>query len=477
MGKFVPFGEWLPDLPSGKNPGALTVSNVLPAETSYRPFPTTAVFSSNNLAARCQGAIVAESSNGNVYNFAGDSSALYQLTNTTFDIVTRLGSYSLVATQSWEFVQFGERVIAVNGHNNVVGSATDHQIQQISLGAAAFTNLSAATALAARTIAAVRDFVVIGNIVQYNSASGVYAQRIRWCGINNPDAWSAEATTLADFQDLVGDGGPVQKIIGGEYGVIFQRRAIYRMTFIGSPLVFQFDNVQRDIGLIAQGAAVGFQNLAFFLSDDGFYSFDGSVVNPIGRGRVDKTFYAEVDLNNLARITTTVHPSEKVVIWAYPTAADGTGNLVAALAFNWVYNKWSKLAISAQRLTRHISAGGALTLASFNTSNGLSRYTGSSGAATVDTGEFQLYDGARALITEVRPWIEGFSASAQISMITRNVLTESITVGSAVVPNATGFVPVRSSARYFRIRLATTSLTTFAHLQGVEVTASEEGKR
>lgn len=477
MGLFVPFGDWLPDLPSGKNPGALTVSNVLPAESSYRSFPTNTVFSSNNLTQRCQGAIVAEASNGNVYNFAGDSSALYQLTGTTFVSVTRAGNYSLVATQVWEFVQFGERVIAVNGHNNVVGSATDHQIQQLSLGAAAFTNLSAATAIAARTIAAVRDFVVIGNVVQYNSASGVYAQRIRWCGINNPDAWSADAATLSDYQDLVGDGGPVQKIIGGEYGVIFQRRAIYRMTFIGSPLVFQFDNVQRNIGLVAQGAAVGFQNLAFFLSDDGFYSFDGSVVNPIGRGRIDKTFYAEVDMTKLSRITCAVHPSEKVVIWAYPTSADGTGALVAALAFNWVYNKWSKLTINSERITRHISAGGALTLASYNTSNGLDKFDGSAASATIDTGEFQLYDGSRAIITEVRPWVEGNSASAQVTMITRNVLTESVSVGTAISPNDTGFCPVRTSARYMRIRLTTGTLVPYTHLQGVEIESAQEGKR
>lgn len=479
--RFIPFGEWLPDLPNYQNPGILDCDNVFPDAASYRSVPNLSAFSVNALVNRCQGAIVATDGNGNTYNFAGDRSALYMMVSATFVDVTRAvasgGAYASATSAGWEFAQFGNRLLAVNAHLGAT-SGTGTIIQQISLstGVTAFQNLG--PALRAVTISTVRDFVVIGNIVQDDSASGVYAQRVRWSAINNPDSWTADPATLADAQDLVGDGGPVYKIVGGEYGVIFQRHAIWRMTFVGSPLVFQFDNVQRNIGLVTPKAAASYQNLVFFLADDGFYVFDGSSVVPIGRGRIDDTFFAEVNMAQLSRINAVIHPTNKIVMWAYPTDANTEPNRI--LAYNWAFNRWSRITVTTELLAQQISAAGAVTLAAFATTHAMQRFAGSSMAATIVTGEMQLFPDMRATVHEIRPMVlSGASRSpgAQVAVGRRTVFTQDSSFTTAVSPNATGFAPVRVSGRYFSFKITTVNNGSFTHLQGVEVLAVPEGVR
>lgn len=481
MGQFIQFGEWLPDLPTHNNPGLTEANNVFPDAASYRSVPNLSAFSVNALGARCQGAVVAIDGDGNAYNIAGDASALYLLTSSTFTDATRPlgsgGAYTIQTSSTWEFSQFGNRLLACNGYSAPSG-INGSILQELSLssGTTQFHNLG--PVIRAKSIATVRDFVVLGNVFQDSSASGVYAQRVRWCAINNPDSWTADAATLADHQDLVGDGGPVMKIVGGEYGVIFQRNAIWRMTFVGSPLVFQFDNVQRNIGLVATKAAASYQNLVFFLADDGFYVFDGSNVTPIGRGRVDDTFRSEVNRGAYDRISSLIHPTEKLVLWAYPTGVATTPNKV--LAYNWAFNRWASHSASIEVLATQISAGNALTLAAFGTNHALWRYAGSAMAATVATGEMQLFPNRRATVHEIRPFVlAGLANSpgAQVAIATRELFTQDSSFGASTSPNATGFAPVRTSGRYMRFRVTTVNNGSFTHIQGIEVDAVPEGVR
>lgn len=480
MPQFLQFGEWLPDLPSFQNPGLTDAENVFPDAASYKSVPNLSAFSTNALLNVCKGAVIALDGAGNTFNVAGDRSALYVMTKTTFVDATRLlasgGAYTTAVNGGWEFAQFGNRLLAVAG---ISAAGTEGvQIQELSLSAATTTFHNLGLLIRAQTIATVRDFVVIGNLFQDTSASGQFAQRVRWSAINNPDSWTADAATLADHQDLVGEGGQVMRIIGGEYGVVFQRRAIWRMTFVGSPLVFQFDNVQRNIGLVTTRAAASYQNLVFFLSDDGFYVFDGSSVVPIGRGRVDDTFFAEVNMTELHRINAVIHPGNKLVMWAYPTGVNTTPDKV--LVYNWAFNRWSRLVVTSEILATQISAGGAVTLAAFSTLHAMQRFAGSAMAATITTGELQLFPNQRATIHEVRPIvISGVSNSpgVAVSIGRRDLFTQDSTFGAAVSPNTTGFAPLRTSARYHRIRITTTNNGSFTHLQGAEIDAAPEGVR
>lgn len=498
MSTFVPFGEWLPDLPPLNNPGATVAKNVIPDANSYRSFPNPVVYS-ESIGGVCKGAIVARDTSGNYYNYVGDTTAIYVNTVRSWSSVTRVASsYNTPTDDMWEFVQFGNSVIAVNGANADTP-------QTISLGAANFADLSGDPPRA-RHIATLRDFVVMGNI---SSTAGVAPQTVRWCAINNPTSWTADAATMADSQDLPGDGGWIQKIVGGEFGsgTVFQERAIYRMTFVGAPLVFQFDRVHTNIGVYAPQSVVSYRNFSFFLSEEGFYMFDGTNVIPIGNGKVDDTFFADLDRAFVHRIHAITDPTRKIVIWAYPGAGNANGNCNRLLIYNWVYRKWSRIEdVNIELMMRAVTGTytldgldtistnidtlpaslddpqwrtGNLLLAAFNSSHRLATFNGSAMPAVVETTETQFNHDVDGLtyVTELRPVATGLSASLTLAVATRNVLTQSATYQPAVSPNSTGFASVRATGRFHRFRITTSDNSGFDHLMGVDVTGTADGVR
>ena len=498
----IPFAEWLPDLPDIGNPGATVAENVIPAQQSYLPFKQPVVFSTS-LSARCQGAVIGRDTAGNSYNFAGDNNKLYQLVGTSWSNVSRLigGAYATPSDEFWEFAQWGNTVIGVNAFDAP---------QRISLGAANFIALPGAPPQA-RHIAVVRDFVVLGNI----SATAGMPQAVAWCAINNSDSWTADAATLADRQDLPGDGGWVQKVVGGEYGVIFQERAIFRMTFVGSPLIFQFDQVQQNIGAYAPQSVVAYQNLIFFLSEDGFYKFDGVNATPIGRGKVDKTFFANLDTSNYLRIQAAIDPVNKLVLWAYPTANNTGGNPDAILIYNWAFDKWASVVsvTDIEIITRSVSGAltldqldsintsidalpvsldsrrwnaGQLILSYFNNNHRLHQFVGENMGATIETGERQLNprQNGRTYLTEVRPIFQndgglggGISAVTSVRVVSRNNLLHSVDTSAITFVQSAGFAEVRNTARFQRVQVNINLGSTWQHLIGVDVEAQEAGGR
>lgn len=488
----VPFGEWLPDQPPTGLQGVVTATNVIPDANSYRPFPTLVPFATG-VSGRCLGGIVATDGAGNNYNYVGDASQLYSLVTTSFTSVTRAagGNYATADEDFWEFINWGNRIIGVNG--------TDLP-QQITLGAANFVDLS--VGVKAKHIAVMKDFVVLGNVS--DSAANVY--RVRWSAINNPTSFTVDAATLADYQDLPSEGGPVQKVLGGEFGVVMQQRAIHRMLFVGSPLIFQFDKVHAQIGAHAPQSAVRYQNNTYFLSEDGFYAFDGSGVIPIGRGKVDKFFYNDLAIANIDRVQGYIDAPNKLVLWAYPSGSNSGGNPDKLMVYSWAFDRWALVEglnielilnsvttgytldalddlysnIDMMPLSLDSSAwqGGQFILGAFNATHGLSRFNGSAMGATIETGEYQIFPDSRAMIQEVRPQADGLSASSSVMVVNRNKLTESASVGGTqTYPNETGFCQFRVDARYHRVRMVTAEFTEFVHLIGCEVKATPTGRR
>lgn len=497
MGFNVPFGEWLPDHPPFENPGATVAKNVIPGPTGYRAFPSLVTYSTS-LGARCQGAIVARDSTGNYFNYAGDASALYALSATSWADRTRSagdgGAYTTGTEDFWEYTQFGDTLIGVNGFTDAP--------QAITVGAALFTNL-AGSPPKAKHVTTIRDFVVMGNL----SATAFSPQMVRWSAINNATSWTPDAATLADFQNLPGDGGWIQRVLGGEYGTVFQERAIWRMTYVGSPLIFQFDKIHSNIGLYASQSAVQYRNFIFFLAEEGFMMFDGSNVQPIGQNKVDRTFFDDLDFNYIYRVQAAIDPFRKIVCWAYPGSGNVGGNPNRILVYNWSTERWTRVedqniellfsnrtaAVALDSIDSLFSsidavtpsldsafwAGGASVFSSFNSSHRLANFNGSPMAATVETPEMQfnrLPDGL-AYVTELKPILDGVGASVELSILARNVLTTSASTSAAVSPTSAGFCQVRSTARYHRFRLATTSATDFETLQGVDVTFIPDGVR
>jgi hypothetical protein len=491
----IEFGDLQADLPTLKNSGALKVDNVVPLAKGYGALPGFQALSSTGLTGSAVGLFTSFSASGST-NYAGDATKLYQMDSSlVFQDKSKSGGYSNSTTENardfWAFTQFGSNIIATNFADN---------IQKFEEGVdTAFSDL---ITLKAKYIAVIRDFVVVGYTEE---SSTTYNQRVKWSGINDSSTWTPSQTTQSGFQDIVGSHGNVQAIVGGESsGIVFMEKAIYRMSYIGVPLIFQFDKIADNIGAFAPKSVASYGNQIFFLAQDGFYKLtSGQQLTPIGNARVDNFFFDDLS-SNLDGITSAIDPNNSIVVWSYRgSGATGTTNN-KLLIYNYAVDKWSTgsgqdlefIASASQEafttlesldvlgdldnlprsLDSYYYGEGIVGLAGFNSENKFGKFIANSLSATIDTMEFEGAENKRSTLINCRPIVDGTSnTTVTVNPITRSSQLDPIVVGDAISTNDTGTCPLRSTSRYHRIRVNVSG--NFNTLSGVDVEVRPEGGR
>lgn len=499
----IPFGEYTPDQADFQNPGSANILNVVPrTEGSYGPAPSLSSVT-GALTARAQGGIYTRDKSANVWGFAGDATHLYKNVSgsTSWVDISKATNYTTATDERWEFVQFGERILATNFANPIQSYVMN--------SSALFADLAAA-APQARHMARVRDFLMVANTT--DGINGAIPQRVWWSAIDDPTNWPTPGTAAAaqvqsDYNDLVGEGGYNQGIVGGLAAAdvaVFQERNIWRGMYASPPVVFSFSVVESARGTPAPGSIVSLGPVVYYLADDGFYAFDGAQSVPIGDQKVDKSFWTEVDQSYLYRVSGAVDPLNKLIYWAYPGPQNSGGTPNRILIYNYAIKRWSK--IDQQQIEIMVSralttgytldqldpfgtletlpfsldsrawTGGRLNLAAFDTTHKLAFFSGTSLAATIETSEAQLNDKGSAHISRVWPMVD--TAQATVTLGRRDRLADAVTWGNATsMTSTTGSCPARSTGRYHRARVSIPAAAFWNHAQGVEFEARAVGRR
>jgi hypothetical protein len=324
----IAINEWAPDAAAFGNPGAPSIINAIPGLNSYLPFRQL-VSQTGALTAYPRGAIEAQDASKNTYQYAGDTTKLYTLTSGSWDDASRLagGAYATGTEEVWEFVRWKEQVIATN-------FSDDPQV--ITFSGANFAALT--TALRFRHVAVVRDFVVAGNT--FDSGDGTVRDRVRWSAIEDPTDWTVSPITGADARDLK-KGGGIQRIIGGDFGIIVSERNTWRMSYVGSPTFFVIDEVIPGVGALAPGGVVLLGDTVFIWSEHGMFALQaGSNPVPIGEGKVDEFLRNDLDESYAYRMSATADPESGRVMWAYPGAGNTAGRPNRIVVFDTKVGKW-----------------------------------------------------------------------------------------------------------------------------------------
>jgi len=337
----IDFTEWTPDQPSiVKN--LSNAKNVVPTSIGFAPFPSSADYS--NAATEDLNAVFVAKYANTTSIFAGGASKLFKynsLDRNLDDVSRTTGSYGSV--QNWRFTQFGDLVIAANNTTKLQSFISGN-----------FVDLSADAPIA-KYVAVVRDFVVAANL-----DSGASFNKVQWSDINDESDWVSGGASQSDFQ-IIPDGGNITGITGGEFGLIFLERAIVRMTYIGSPLFFQFDTVSKTLGCVYDNSIVKYANTSYFLGEDGFYSCDGKSVVPIGTQKVDKWFFTNANPSLLNTISAAADPSRKIIMWNFANIFGGRSIII----YNWQVDKWSYVDTTTEILATINSAGVTLEALDF----------------------------------------------------------------------------------------------------------------
>lgn len=341
MAKTFPFPEWSPDVTSLGTGKSATISGVIPRADGYGPFGTLEEFT-QALPSACRGYFFARRSDGSIAIFAGTATRLYLLNNTTFvwEDVSKGGvAYGdLVAGSNWQFRQFNDLVLAVQVN------APPQKYTLASGGT--FVDLLGSPPQAAY-IAIVNRFVVLTGLL-------AASKRIQWSDLDAPETWTA-GTGLADYQDLP-DGGTVKNVAGGDmFGAVFQDESIRTLTYSpGSATTFQITRLSTNDTLYAPYGVCEVNGQIFFISAQGFKVIRaGGVPIPIGKERVDRTFFADVDTGNLGLIIAVADPQATRAYWAYKSQQGTAGLFDKLMCFDWGISqegRWSLLRQSGEFL-------------------------------------------------------------------------------------------------------------------------------
>jgi len=448
----VTFGEWLPDQPGVI--GALTTArNCYPKAVGYGPFPQEVDYSDDAPQA-LTAAAAAKDTNSITSIYAAGTTRLFKLDTSDFSW-DDISATTYSGTSGWKFTQFGNSLIAANESNTM-------QFIDVMSGTT-FANI-AVDAPKAKFVTVVRDFVVSG----YQTAN---KSRIQWSGINNEKTWTTSATTQADFQD-VPDGGFVQGVTGGEFGLVLLERSIVRMSYVGTPLIFQFDNIARNRGCFEPNSVIQWQGITYFLGDDGFYACDGQNLKNIGAEKVNRYFFNSLKESDLGSMSAAIDPINNLVVWGYPSVDTDYRVLIYHIATGrWSYSDSSATRVAPvstpsitleglDAFSASIDAlgvsldsrnwlGGKLLLLGIKGSK-LITFTGASKTATIETSDIES-PANQSMVTMIKPIVDNGTGSASVA--SRLQLNQTVSFPSVTAANSENRIGTRSYGRYHRVKL------------------------
>jgi hypothetical protein len=223
----------------------------------------------------------------------------------------------------------------------------------------------------------------------------------------------------------------------------------------------------------------------------------GQAITPIGRGKVDRTFWAEFDEANHFRSSSAIDPVRGLYVFAYPAnGSNGTPNRL--LIYNWHTERWTRAILDCELVFGGVSqqaytleqldafGGGSLDglpysldssywtgtlsllLFAFDASHRSGSFSGPTLPATVETGEFNPVagQGRRSIIRACRPLIDG--GNPQIEIGARETQQSGVSYAPAIGLTVAGLAPVYGSGRYFRVRAKQPAGAVWSNMQGID---------
>lgn len=493
--KLAPFA---PDTASVDAAVSAVATNVVPRADGYGPMSSPTVISAP-LSGECRGAVEVSSP---TYDFsiyvAGTANGLfvYRTTDKSWVNVTNPGTpYSVPPGDYWSFVVYGTLLLACSAGTPV----QKVEIDQVQAGRA-FQDLGG-TPPRARHMGVVGEFLVLAGLPDT-------PQSVRWSDLGNIESWPLGLDGHEGDDQQLPNGGAVTGFAGGEFGVIFQERAIRRMTFsAGSTEIFDFSILEENRGAVAPWCIAKVGPRIFFLDRDGFYALviGGGPSQPIGAERINRFFAGRVDPERVGQTVAFRDITGERILFAYRLAGTPETDLTKlgeALLYDWLLDRWSFVAVPMRfglpvtspdvsidsiegsiddpdqpSLDDPIYQGGTVHLAVIGLDNTLALLNGAPLEAVVQTPDAMLARPNRAFVRGTR--VDTDADDWRVAIGVREKLGASTPMRwlPETAPTVEQFAPARASGRYHRARVRIPAGTTWSYVAAVEPDATAEGTR
>lgn len=463
----IPLLGFLPDV-EPTIPGVIVdCINAIPSDRGMEGGPSMqdAVAGLAALAAQARGAAVLTSTAGTRRQFAGTQTKLYELTGTAWVDVSRTtptANYVGSSESRWIFEQFGNIALATNDTEKIQWSATG-VFQDITAGPSA------------RIVATSDNFVLAFNT---NDATYGDSPDRWWCSAyQDYSSWTASVTTQATTGRLIGNGGELTAGLRlGPYMVAYKTSSIFLGSYVGTPIVWQWDRIPGDVGCVGPEALTDIGGAHIFVGDDNIWYFDGTRPVPIATGQVRDWFFQN-SAPSVRYRTIVKYDRQNNRVWFFYPSPTSTGSCDAALVYHLATKKWGRADQGIECAVNFVTPGiiwdtlpslgstwdtlpsipwdsqtwyaGGKSLAVFNTSHELKTLSGNSVGGSITTGDMGD-DDAVSMLNQFRLRFLQNPTSATAQGLTK------MTEGATPMPASSstlgdGKFDLRQSGRWHRV--------------------------
>ena len=147
---------------------------------------------------------------------------------------------------------------------------------------------------------------------------------IRFSADESINEYTIEAVNTAGSQRLQDGTKIVGALVAKENILVWTDNALYTMKFVGAPFTFGFEQVGTNCGLIGQNAAIEIDGVAYWMGNNGFFSFDGTVnTSPCS---VEDYVFDDIDTTKGQQINAGINNLFTEVVWWYPSTGSDFNN-------------------------------------------------------------------------------------------------------------------------------------------------------
>jgi hypothetical protein len=243
----------------------------------------------------------------------------------------------------WSLDNFGQVLVATVANGKTFtwnAGATTPTANRASTSTSNFSTSNNPTASRATLISpTTRHLIHFGTETTIGTTSTQDDMFIRFGDQEDINTFIPSAVNAAGTQRLQDGTKIVGAIKAKETILIWTDTALYTMKFIGAPFTFGFEQVGTNCGLIGKNAAVEIDGVAYWMSNNGFFLFDGTVKSlPCS---VEDFVYDDIDLTKGQQITAGVNNLFTEIIWWYPTSGQSFNNRL--VAYNYLESMGSQV--------------------------------------------------------------------------------------------------------------------------------------
>ncbi len=243
----------------------------------------------------------------------------------------------------WSIDNFGEVLVATIANGKTFtwnGGASDATSNRASTSTSGFSTSNNPTATRVSLISpTTRHLIHFGTETTIGTATTQDDMFIRFSDQEDINTFIPSAINAAGTQRLQDGTKIVGSLKAKETILIWTDTALYTMKFIGAPFTFGFEQVGTNCGLIGKNAAVEIDGVAYWMSNNGFFLFDGTVKSlPCS---VEDFVYDDIDLTKGQQITAGVNNLFTEIVWWYPASGQSFNNRL--VAYNYLESLGSQV--------------------------------------------------------------------------------------------------------------------------------------